>query len=177
MEEAPTSRTTMKASDVLERVLKTIFRYSMLPAETRVIAAVSGGADSVCLLHVLHELAPGLTVTLAGVAHLNHKQRGAESDADERFVAELAGRLGVKFYRAEGGAGEGNLEQAMRTARREFFTRLMREGAADRVAVAHTRDDQAETVLFRVLRGSGLKGLSGIHPATQDGLIRPLIGV
>jgi tRNA(Ile)-lysidine synthase len=149
----------------------------MLPAGTRVIAAVSSGADSVCLLHVLHELAPHLTVTLAGVAHLNHKQRGAESDADETFVAELAGRLGLKFFRAEGGSREGNLEQAMRRARREFFTRLIGEGACDRVAVAHTRDDQAETVLFRVLRGSGLKGLSGIHPVTSDGLIRPLIGV
>src|SRR5258708_19038401 len=164
MEEALTSRTTMKASAVLERLLKIIFRYSMLPAGTRVIAAVSGGADSVCLLHVLHELAPGLTVTLAGVAHLNHKQRGAESDADETFVAELSGRLGLPFFRAEGGAGKGNLEQAMRTARREFFTRLIREGACDSVAVAHTRDDQAGAVLFRGLRGWGVEGLWGRRP-------------
>lgn len=149
----------------------------MLPAGSRVIAAVSGGADSVGLLHVLHELAPRLGVTLAGVAHLNHKQRGKASDDDEVFVADLAARLGLVFFREEAGVFHGNLEQAMRTARRDFFARLIREGAADRVAVAHTRDDQAETVLFRVMRGSGLSGLAGIHPVTDDGIVRPLLDV
>src|SRR5882724_7519239 len=113
----------------------------MLPAGSRVLAAVSGGADSVCLLVVLQELAARLGVTLAGVAHLNHRQRGAESDGDERFVANLANRFGVPFFRAEVSALEGNLEQAMRTARREFFTQLRRDRVADRVALAHTRDD------------------------------------
>ena len=164
-------------SAVFERVLKTISRYNMLAPGARVLAAVSGGADSVALLHVLIEIAPRLGATLAGVAHLNHKQRGAASDDDERFVARLAAEHGLTFHCAEAGALEGNLEQAMRDARRDFFTRLIREGAADRVALAHTRDDQAETVLFRVLRGSGLSGLAGIHPVTGDGLIRPLLDV
>jgi tRNA(Ile)-lysidine synthase len=162
-----------KASDVFERVLKTTSRYSMLPPGCRVVAAVSGGADSVCLLHVLQAIG----ANLAGVAHFNHKLRGEESDQDERFVAAMATRLALPFYRAESAANArpGNLEQAARRARREFFLHLIRDGACDRVALAHTRDDQAETVLFRVLRGSGLAGLAGIHPVTDDGFVRPFL--
>lgn len=149
----------------------------MLPFGARVLAAVSGGADSVALLHILRELTPRLGVTLAGVAHLNHKRRGSASDEDEGFVADLAARLGLRFYRAEAGVLQGNLEQAMRMARRDFFAGLLSDGVADRIALAHTRDDQAETVLFRVMRGSGLSGLTGIHPVTEDGIVRPLLAV
>lgn len=148
-------------------------RYRMVAPDGRVIAAVSGGADSVCLVHVLREA----QVHLTGVAHFNHKLRGDASEQDERFVATLAARLDLPFYRAEGRPGDGNLEQEARRDRRAFFLSLIRDGACERVALAHTRDDQAETVLFRVLRGSGLMGLAGIHPVTADGLIRPLIGV
>ena len=158
---------------VIERVLKTISRYRMLAPEDRVIAAVSGGADSVCLLHVLREA----QVNLQGVAHFNHKLRGDASEEDERFVAALAAKLDLPFFRAEGRPAPGNLEQNARRARREFFSTLIRNGAATRVALAHTRDDQAETVLFRVLRGSGLTGLAGIHPITAEGFIRPMIGL
>jgi tRNA(Ile)-lysidine synthase len=143
----------------------------MLPAGCRVAIAVSGGADSVCLLHVLRETG----ANVAGVAHFNHKLRGGESEQDERFVAAMAARLGLPFYGAEAGAFEGNLEQEARRARRAFFLQLIRDGACDRIALGHTRDDQAETVLFRILRGSGLAGLAGVHPVTQDGLVRPLI--
>ena len=147
----------------------------MLAAGDRVVVAVSGGADSVCLLHALLEA----QVNVAGVAHLNHKLRGDASDEDERFVETLASGLGLAFYRAEARVAEArdNLEQAGRKARREFLLGLMRDGACNRVALAHTRDDQAETVLFRVLRGSGLAGLAGIHPVTADGFIRPFIDV
>lgn len=158
---------------VMERVARTISRYRMFTPEDRVIVSVSGGADSVCLAHVLRELG----VNLAGVAHFNHKLRGEESDEDERSVAELAGALGVAFYRAEGRVEKGNLEQEARRARREFLIGLMRDGAGNRAALGHTRDDQAETVLFRVLRGSGLAGLAGILPVTGEGLVRPMIGV
>ena len=173
----------MKASllewGVLDKVLTTISRYSMLRPGDRVIAAVSGGADSVCLLHVLRNLKRRLGFTLAGAAHLNHKLRGEAAEEDERFVAELAGRWGVPFFREEARVGEepGNLEQAARQARRKFFARLLVEGLADRVATGHTRDDQAETVLFRLLRGSGPAGLAGILPLTKEGLIRPLLDV
>jgi len=158
---------------VFERVLKTISRYSMLPPGCRVVVAVSGGADSVCLLHVLREIG----ANVAGVAHFNHKLRGEESEEDERFVSAIATRLALPFYRAESAPNppRGNLEQSARRARREFFLHLIRDGACDRVALAHTRDDQAETVLFRVMRGSGLAGLAGIHPVTEDGFVRPFL--
>lgn len=184
---------------MLERVLKAISRYNMLGDTLndmdnpggRVIAAVSGGADSVCLVHVLRELIgqDGSGARLVGIAHFNHKLRGEASDEDERFVEALAAELGLPFYRDEarvaggagdsalaGGAGDsachldasGNLEQNARRARREFFSRLIQQGAGDRIALGHTRDDQAETVLFRLLRGSGLAGLAGIHPVTTS---------
>lgn len=167
---------------VLERVLKAISRYNMLGPGSRVIAAVSGGADSVCLAHVLGELPQknGSGAKLVGIAHFNHKFRGEASEEDERFVAALAAEMGVPFYRDEADpavAAGGNLEQNARRERREFFGRLIKYGVADRVALGHTRDDQAETVLFRMLRGSGLAGLAGIHPTTADGIIRPMLDV
>jgi tRNA(Ile)-lysidine synthase len=162
---------------VLEKALKTISRYRMLAPGDRAIAAVSGGPDSICLLRVLSELAPRFGARLAGVAHLNHKLRGAESDEDERFVQQAAVAYGVPFYRAEATllGQPGNLEHAARQARREFFTKLVYDGAAERVATGHTLDDQAETVLFRLLRGAGPAGIAGILPVTREGLIRPLI--
>jgi tRNA(Ile)-lysidine synthase len=169
----------VKELAVLERVRKTITRYNMLPRGSRVAVAVSGGPDSVCLLHVLLELAPAFDVSLS-VAHLNHQLRGAESDEDERFVAGLAARLGLPFVRTgtDLAAAKDNLEQAGRCARQAFFAGLK----ADRIALGHTRDDQAETVLFRLLRGAGLRGLAGIYPVTDDdsdrpSYVRPLIEV
>ena len=151
----------------------------MLAPGARVVAAVSGGADSVCLFHVLRELAPRVGFTVAGMAHLNHQLRGEASDGDERCVAQLASQNGVKFFGEEVdvAAAGGNLEQAARLARGEFFARVLREGGGDRIATGHTRDDQAETVLFRVMRGSGLAGLAGILPMTREGLVRPLLDV
>jgi tRNA(Ile)-lysidine synthase len=109
------------------------------------------------------------------VAHFNHKLRGEESEQDERLVETLAARHGVPFYRSEGLASHGNLEQEARRARQKFFRSLIREGKADRIALGHTRDDQAETVLLRLMRGSGLTGLAGVLPVTREGFIRPLL--
>jgi tRNA(Ile)-lysidine synthase len=144
----------------------------------RVAVAVSGGADSVCLLHVLVELAPRWELRLS-VAHLDHRLRGEESREDARFVGTMAARLGLEFHGAEADVrAEGdNLEQAARQARLRFFYELLRSGAAHRVALGHTRSDQAETVLFRFLRGAGTAGLAGIRPVTAEGLVRPLLDV
>jgi tRNA(Ile)-lysidine synthase len=158
---------------VLEIVADTISRRNMLAAGDRVIVAVSGGADSVCLLEALLQL----EINVSGVAHFNHKLRGEASDADERFVEQLASDHGLPFFRGEFQAVPGNFEQAAREARRSFFRGLIASDKADRIATGHTLDDQAETVLFRITRGVGLAGLAGILPVTQEGLIRPLLDV
>ncbi|HWC98475.1 MAG TPA: tRNA lysidine(34) synthetase TilS [Candidatus Sulfopaludibacter sp.] len=155
-------------TDLLQRVAATIARYAMLRPGDRVAVAVSGGADSVCLLHILASLAYPVHIL-----HLNHHLRGAESDQDAEFVRGLGFPATIRDV--DFSAIAGNLEQAARQARLAFFKEAIAAGVVDRVAVGHTRSDQAETVLFRFLRGSGSAGLSGIRPVTSDGLIRPLI--
>jgi tRNA(Ile)-lysidine synthase len=156
---------------VKERVLAAIRRHRMMEPGHSVAAAVSGGADSVCLLMVLGELAAELGISLSAV-HVNHCLRGAESDADEAFVRDLADHLGVVLHTERIDLPEGeNLEQAARDARRRVFASL----PVDRVATGHTRSDQAETVLYRLIRGSGTAGLRGILPVTAERIVRPLI--
>jgi tRNA(Ile)-lysidine synthase len=161
---------------LLDRIVETIARYGMFARGQRVGVAVSGGADSVCLLHALRELQARWNLSLS-VLHVDHGLRGAESRGDAEFVRELAGRLGLDFYVHEAVIGGDNLEQAARQARRKFFLEYLRRGVADRIALGHTRSDQAETVLFRFLRGSGTTGLAAIRPVTSDGFVRPLIEV
>src|ERR1700733_14875393 len=112
MKASPLDTSLGEVAAVLDRVLTTMLRYNMLARGDRVVAAVSGGPDSVCLLAVLCELAGRVGATVSGVAHLNHKLRGEASEEDERFVATLAARHGVSFYREEARAGiaGGNLE-------------------------------------------------------------------
>jgi len=162
----------------LERIAGTIERHGMVSRGHRVGVAVSGGADSVCLLHVLLELAPRWDLRLS-VLHLNHGLRGEESRQDAEFVRALAARRGLAFHlrEAELAGSSGNLEQAARQARLAFFREAIEGGSVDRVALGHTRSDQAETVLFRFLRGSGTAGLAGIRPVTAEGIVRPLLEV
>lgn len=137
----------------------------------RIGVAVSGGADSVFLLTSLHQLGAA-----AAVLHVNHKLRGEESDADEVFVRGLAEKFSLPFYTAALPPGDGNIEQEARRLRYQFFADSIASGICDRVATGHTLDDQAETVLFRFLRGAGTAGLSGIRPSTMEGgIIRPLL--
>ena len=148
----------------------------------RVGVAVSGGADSVALLHCLRELSPELGTELA-VVHLNHQLRGPESDADEQFVVELARRLDLRCFTrridvaAEARAAGENIEQSARRFRYQWFTELIAQGHSERIATGHTQSDQAETVLFRLLRGTGSAGLAGIRPAVAPGVVRPLLEV
>ncbi len=153
----------------------------MFRADQRVGVAVSGGADSVCLLHVLRELAPRWNLRLT-VLHVDHQLRGQESRGDAEFVRELAAGLGLPFelneadVAAECRESGDNPEQAARIARLSFFEELVKARTVDCVATGHTRPDQAETVLFRFLRGSGSAGLAGIRPVS-GGLVRPLLAV
>ena len=170
----------MKNSDFIDRVAHTITKHGMLLSGERVGVAVSGGPDSVCLLHTLNELAIRLKITL-GIIHLNHQLRGSESDRDAKFVVDLAHRLGLEidlksFPVAATAKEKGeNLEQTARTIRYEFFTALVDDSQYNKIAVGHTRSDQAETVLFRLLRGAGSAGLSGVRPKLASQVIRPLI--
>jgi tRNA(Ile)-lysidine synthase len=161
---------------LLDCVIQAIERHSMFEPGQRAGVAVSGGADSMCLLHVLRELAPRFNLTLL-VLHLDHGLRGDESRADADFVRRTAAGLGLEYEELAVQLEPGNIEQAARAARRDFFLRVLREGRAGRVALGHTRSDQAETVLFRFLRGSGSAGLAGIRPVTSEGFVRPLIDV
>jgi tRNA(Ile)-lysidine synthase len=163
---------------MLDRVAAYMTSHHMFEAGLRVGVAVSGGADSVFLLHALHELASRWNLQLS-VVHIEHGIRSEASVADAEFVRQLAASFGVPFHlrRANALAVDDNLEQAAREIRQQFYSELIAAGTLHRIATGHTRSDQAETVLYRILRGSGLAGLSGILPVTNEGLVRPLLGL
>jgi tRNA(Ile)-lysidine synthase len=144
-------------------------RFELLGPGERLGIACSGGADSTALLRLLLELREELGIVLA-VLHFNHQLRGAESDQDEHFVAELAHRYDLEFFLdsadTAGYARAKNLglEAAARDLRYAFFAGSASKHALDKAATAHTLDDQAETVLMRIIRGTGLRGLGGIYP-------------
>ena len=159
---------------MLDRVAQFVARHRMLEAGQRVGVAVSGGADSVFLLHALRELGYRLSVI-----HIEHGIRGAASLSDAEFVGQIAAEFGIPFHirHADVPAIGGNLEQAARDVRQAFYAELIASREVDLVATGHTRTDQAETVLYRILRGSGLAGLSGILPVTREGQVRPLLEI
>jgi tRNA(Ile)-lysidine synthase len=164
-----------------ERVRRTIRRYALLPAGSRAVIALSGGADSVALTHLLRELAPRAGFRVAGLAHLNHGLRGDAADADEEFCCRLAEQwsLPIEVRRLDAGAlacRRGSLEQAAREVRYEFLEQAADQLGADSIAVGHTLDDQAETFLLRLLRGAGPRGLAGIYPRFGR-IVRPLLEV
>ena len=183
---------------LVQKVSAHIRRQELLKAGDRVGAAVSGGADSVALLRLFLELRKELGIVLS-VVHFNHKLRGAEADEDERFVAELARQHQLRLHGESGDvaafASKKNLslEGAARELRYGYFLRLVAEGTVNRIATAHTLDDQAETVLLRLARGAGTRGLAGIYPqlwleqkqssvtgCQSEGeatIIRPLLGI
>jgi tRNA(Ile)-lysidine synthase len=164
------------------QVLHRVRAKNLLRAGERIGVALSGGADSVSLLRALLELRSELGVVLK-VVHFNHGIRGADSDADEEFVKALAERFELEFIRSSGDTKTYakqnglSLETAARVLRYEFFMQTIENGAVNKIATAHTLDDQAETLLLRLVRGTGLQGMCGIHTETQEGIVRPLLCV
>lgn len=167
---------------MLDQVRKTIARYAMLEDGDRVLVAVSGGVDSIVLLHVLRELKKELKLTLA-VAHFDHGIR-PDSAQDAEFVRKLARSLKLRFYTeradvpAYAKARKLSLEVAARQLRYQFLEKTAKAHKFNKIALGHTLNDQAETLLMRLLRGSGLEGLSGIppmRPGEHGQYIRPLI--
>ncbi len=157
-------------------------QHSLWSAETRVIAAVSGGSDSVALFSLLRQIATRGDFCLAGLAHLHHHIRGEAADGDAEFCRALAAHAGVPVIVGDADVPalsqrDGvSLEVAGRDARQRFYVDAQAALGAVCVAVAHTRDDQAETVLLRLVRGAGPAGLSGIAPR-RDHLVRPLLEI
>lgn len=179
----------MHQEQVEQRVLHFIQEHHLVAGQPRLLVAVSGGPDSVCLLHILVRLQEELGIRLH-VAHLNHQLRGAESEADAHYVSARANRLGipatieqrdVKAYQAQQRI---SLEEAAREVRYTFLAQVAKSIGASRVAVGHTTDDHIETILMHLIRGTGTRGLRGLQPSTvwqSSGnsltIIRPLLPV
>jgi tRNA(Ile)-lysidine synthase len=162
-------------------VLEHIRAARMLTPGDRVGVAVSGGADSVALFRLFESIRNDLGGTLS-VIHFDHSLRGSESELDAQFVAELARAHGCEFIRERADVAAAarkngwNLEDAARRLRYAFFRRITEQDRARRIAVAHTADDQAETVIAHLVRGTGPTGLAGIYPVA-GAIVRPLLGV
>jgi len=158
-------------------------RHALFPDEKGavILVALSGGGDSVGLLHALLKIGRAIGFTVEA-AHVNHSLRGAESDGDEAFVRRLCGELGValtveRLREGEVESADGSLETAARRFRLDILSRLAAGRGAKRIALGHTRDDQAETVLQRIIRGTGPAGLAGIAPMRDRLWIRPFLEV
>lgn len=165
---------------MIKKVIKTIERYKLLNKKDRVVAAVSGGPDSTALLVALVQIASLLDFSII-VAHFNHGLRGAKSDEDEKYSQELAKKMGLIFV-------SGKMDQKLRQKgespedfyrqqRYQFLNKVAEDYNAQKIALGHNIQDQAETVLLNLLRGSGLEGLKGILPMREGKFIRPLIEV
>ncbi len=166
---------------MISKVLDTISRYGLLKEGDKVLAAVSGGPDSACLLHALHALSSRLRIEISAV-HVNHLLRGEESDADEEFVREFCRSMGIRLFserrdvsRYASDAGI-SVEEAGREIRYGIFDEIANKHGLNKIAVAHNKDDQAETVIMHIIRGTGLDGLAGM-PYKRGRVIRPLLDV
>ena len=173
------SKTTGRHS-VVHTVAQTIADFDMLQPDDAVLVAVSGGADSVTLFHILQALAPLYSIRL-GIAHLDHGLRGADADRDARFVAALAAefnlpchtkKVDVDLYRKR---RKLSLEEAARKVRYNFYKETAARYGYTKIALGHHADDNAESVLMFLIRGSGPTGMSGIPPVRKGNIIRPLI--
>lgn len=166
--------------EIKNKVLNYIKKYNLLSENDTVICAVSGGADSVCMLEILKELKDELSLTLY-IAHINHQLRGEEADRDELFVKKLAENSGIPFYckkadvKALAFASKLSCEEAGRMVRYDFFKELKDSLKADKIATAHSKNDNVETVLMRIMRGTDIKGLAGIPMHNDRNVVRPIL--
>ena len=164
------------------RVLRTVRRHDLIARGGRVVVGLSGGPDSVALVHLLLELQAAGELSVAGLAHFNHQLRGADADGDEAFCRAMAAALGLPLevgsadVRALARAERRSVEDAARAARYGFLEDAADRLGADVIAVGHSADDQAETFLLRLIRGAGARGLAGILPRSGR-VVRPLIDI
>lgn len=167
---------------LIDKVEETIRQNSMINRGDKIIVAVSGGPDSMCLLHLLFSLKYKYDIKLIA-AHVNHGLRGEEADKDEDYVRQYCRSIDVPFYSIKVDlnklAKEKKIscESAGREVRYNFFEDLMHKTNAQKIALAHNANDQAETVLMRLMRGTGVEGLTGIKPVRDNIFIRPIINI
>lgn len=166
---------------MINAVLKTIEKYKLIEANDKVVLGVSGGPDSLFMLDILNNLKEELHINLV-VAHINHMIR-EEADSEEQFVKEFCKKINVEFYsrRIEVEKYANNskigLEEAGRKVRYEFFEEVLKLTGANKIAIAHNKNDKVETMIMHLLRGSGVSGLQGIQPKTNNKIIRPIIEI
>lgn len=165
---------------LLEQICKTIRDFRMFDRGDKVIVAVSGGPDSMCLLHLLSRVSEEFGITLVA-AHVNHGLRGEEADQDELYVRDFCSKHQIDFRSRKVDIQklaeiEGiSCETAGRNVRYDFFSELLTELSAQKVSLAHNANDQAETILMRIMRGTGAEGLVGIKPVRDEIYVRPLL--
>lgn len=170
----PKSIESTAMNKLFQKLLQVNTEWNLISEDDCVLCCVSGGADSIALLHLLTKNAEVLKITVCAV-HVNHGLRGTESDAEEAFVRDFCQRLKVPlFVRRVSVKHEASLEAAARVARYQAFHEVANECSCNRIATAHTADDNAETVLFHLARGAGGTGLCGI-PYVRENVIRPLL--
>ncbi|SHE43077.1 tRNA lysidine(34) synthetase TilS [Clostridium fallax] len=163
-----------------QKIIEYIRQYNMIKNGDRVLVALSGGPDSICLLHILNSLKDILNIEIF-VAHVNHCLRGDDADEDERYVKEFCEKLQIPCYIKKANinkiAEERKIssEMAGREIRYEFFDEIFKNENLNKIAIAHNANDQAETILMRIMRGTGLEGLIGIKPIRDYKYIRPIL--
>ena len=167
---------------IIDKVRSTINKYNLLQEGDKVVLGLSGGPDSVCLLHILKQLESEYKICIYA-AHLNHQIRGIEAQKDAMYISNLCDSLGVKFfvksidvpkYCKENGL---SIEEGARKLRYEMFYEIKEKTNSNKIAVGHNINDQVETILMRMMRGTGLQGLKGIDHKRDDVIIRPILDI
>ncbi len=167
---------------IFEKTLSTIKKYNLIEDGDKIVLGLSGGPDSVCLLHLLSRLKEAMNIEVYA-AHLNHQIRGIEAQKDALYVSQLCESLGITFFVKSINVPEYckenklSIEEGARKLRYEMFFEIKENLNADKIAVAHNMNDQAETVLMRIMRGTGLQGLKGIDYIRDGVIIRPILDI
>ncbi len=167
---------------IFEKVLSTIEKYNLIESGDRIVLGISGGPDSVCLLHILNRLKEKMDIEIYA-AHLNHQIRGIEAHEDALYVAKICENMNVTYFLKSIDVPEYceknglSLEEGARKLRYEMFDEIKKKTNSNKIAIGHNLNDQAETVLMRIMRGTGLQGLRGIEYIREGGVIRPILDI
>lgn len=168
-------------NEVEEKVLKTIQKYNLICSNDKIVLGVSGGPDSLFMLYILNKLKDQLKFEIV-VAHINHMIR-EEANSEEEFVEEFCRKINIEFYSKRidvekyANNNKIGLEEAGRKIRYEFFEEILEKTNANKIAIAHNKNDKVETIIMHLLRGSGISGLQGIEPIKDNKIIRPIIEI